>query len=88
MKKSNFSEAQIVAILKEGEAGVPVAQILRKHGISQGTYYNWKAKYGGTSVSELKRLKELESENTKLRRMYAELALENAAIRDVLNRKL
>jgi len=88
MKKSNFTEAQIVAILKEGEAGVPVAQILRKHGISQGTYYNWKAKYGGSSVSELKRLKELESENAKLKRMYAELALENTAIRDVLNRKL
>lgn len=88
MKKSNFSEAQIVAILKEGEAGVPVAQILRKHGISQGTYYNWKAKYGGTSVSELKRLKELEAENAKLKKMYAELALENAAIRDVLSRKL
>lgn len=88
MKKSNFSEAQIVAILKEGEAGIPVAQILRKHGISQGTYYNWKAKYGGTSVSELKRLKELESENAKLKKMYAELALENAAIRDVLSRKL
>lgn len=88
MKKSNFSEAQIVAILKEGEAGIPVAQILRKHGISQGTYYNWKAKYGGTSVSELKRLQELEAENAKLKKMYAELALENAAIRDVLSRKL
>ncbi len=88
MKKSNFTEAQIIAILKEGEAGVPVAQILRKHGISQGTYYNWKAKYGGTSVSELKRLKELEAENAKLKKMYAELALENAAIRDVLSRKL
>jgi putative transposase len=88
MKKSNFTEAQIIAILKEGEAGVPVAQILRKHGISQGTYYNWKAKYGGTSVSELKRLKELETENAKLKKMYAELALENAAIRDVLSRKL
>ncbi len=88
MKKSNFTEAQIIAILKEGEAGVPVAQILRKHGISQGTYYNWKAKYGGTSVSELKRLKELEAENAKLKKMYAELPLENAAIRDVLSRKL
>ena len=75
MKKSNFTEAQIVAILKEGEAGIPVAQILRKHGISQGTYYNWKLKYGGTLVSELKRLKELEAENAKLKRMYAELAL-------------
>jgi putative transposase len=88
MKKTKFSESQIVAILKEGEAGVPVAQILRKHGISQATYYNWKSKYGGVSVAELKRLKELELENAKLKRMYADLALENAAIRDVLGRKL
>jgi putative transposase len=88
MKKSKFSESQIVAILKEGEAGVPVAQIMRKHGISQATYYNWKSKYGGTSVAELKRLKELEAENAKLKRMYADLALENAAIKEVLTRKL
>ena len=88
MKKSKFSESQIVAILAEGEAGVAVSQILRKHGISQGTYYNWKSKYGGTSVSELKRLRELEAENAKLKRMYAELALENTAIKDVLSRKL
>ena len=88
MRKSKFSESQIVAILAEGDTGVPVAQILRKQGISHATYYNWKSKYGGTSVSELKRLKELEAENAKLKRMYAELALENTAIRDVLNRKL
>ena len=87
MRKSKFSESQIVAILGEGEAGVPVAQILRKHGISHATYYNWKAKYGGTSVPELKRLKELEFENAKLKRMYAELALENTAMKDVLSRK-
>ena len=88
MKKSRFTESQIVAILKEGEAGVPVAQVLRQHGISQATYYNWKAKYGGASVAELKRLRELEAENAKLKRMYADLALENAAIKDVLSRKL
>jgi putative transposase len=88
MKKSRFSESQIVAILKEGDAGVPVAQVLRHHGISQATYYNWKAKYGGASVAELKRLRELEAENAKLKRMYADLALENAAIKDVLSRKL
>ena len=88
MKKTKFSESQIVAILQEGESGLPVAQILRKYGISKATYYNWKSKYGGTSVAELKRLKELEAENAKLKRMYAELALENAAIRDVLGRKL
>ena len=62
MKKSKFSESQIVAILAEGEAGIPVAQVLRTHGISHATYYNWKSKYGGTSVAELKRLKELEAE--------------------------
>jgi putative transposase len=88
MKKSTFTESQIVAILKQGESGVPVAQILREHGISQATYYNWKAKYGGVSVAELKRLKELEAENAKLKRMYADLALENAAIKEVLGRKL
>ena len=88
MKKSQFTESQILAVLKEGEAGVPVAQIMRKHGISQATYYNWKSKYGGASVAELKRLKELEAENVKLKRMYADLALENAAIREVLTRKL
>lgn len=87
MKKTKFSESQIVAILQEGEAGLPVAQILRKYGISQATYYNWKSKYGGASVAELKRLKELELENAKLKRMYADLALENAAIKDVLGRK-
>jgi putative transposase len=88
MKKSQFTESQILAVLQEGEAGVPVAQIMRKHGISQATYYNWKSKYGGASVAELKRLKELEAENAKLKRMYADLALENAAIREVLTRKL
>jgi putative transposase len=88
MKKTRFSESQIVAVLQEGETGLPVAQILRKYGISQATYYKWKSKYGGTSVAELKRLKELELENAKLKRMYADLALENAAIKDVLGRKL
>jgi putative transposase len=88
MKKSRFTESQIVAILKEGEAGVPVAQLTRKHGISAATYYHWKSKYAGAGVAELKRLRELEAENSKLKRMYADLALENAAIREVLNRKL
>jgi len=88
MRKSKFSEAQIVAILQEAEAGLPVAEVIRKHGISRPTYFAWKAKYGGTSVPELRRLKELEQENAKLKRMYAELALENVAIKDVLGRKL
>lgn len=87
MKKSRFTESQIVAVLKEGEAGVPVAELCRKHGISNATYYNWKSKYAGAQVSELHRLRELEAENAKLKRMYADLALENNAIRDVLNRK-
>ena len=87
MKKSRFTESQIVAVLKEGEAGVPVAELCRKHDISNATYYNWKSKYAGVQVSELNRLRELEAENAKLKRMYADLALENNAIRDVLNRK-
>ena len=88
MRKSKFSESQIVAVLHEAESGIPVAEVLRKHGISRGTYFKWKAKYGGASVPELRRLKELEQENAKLKRMYADLALENAAIKDVLHRKL
>lgn len=88
MRKSRFTEAQVMAILGEGEAGVPVAQVCRTHGVSSATYYQWKSKYAGMSVNELKRVKELEAENAKLKRMYAELALENVAIKDVLSRKL
>ena len=88
MRKSRFTESQIVGILKEGEAGVPIAEILRQHNISKATFFKWRSKYGGASVSDVKRLRELETENAKLKRMYADLALENAAIKDMLNRKL
>lgn len=88
MRKSRFSETQIVEILKQGEAGMAIAEIVRQHGISRQTYFKWKGKYGGATVNELRRLRELEAENAKLKRMYAELALENAAIKDVLGRKL
>ena len=88
MRQSRFTESQIVQVLKEGDAGVPVADLLRKHGISRGTYFKWKSKYGGASVPELQRLKELETENARLKRLYADMALENAAIKDVLSRTL
>ena len=88
MRKSRFTESQIVNILKDGDAGIPLAELVRKHGISRATYFNWKSKYAGATVADLKRMKELEAENAKLKRMYADLALENAAIKDVLSRKL
>lgn len=88
MRKSKFTESQIMAMLAEGEAGMPVAEVCCKHGISSATYYQRKSKYAVMSVSELKRVKELESENARLKRLYAELSLENAAIKDVLSRKL
>jgi putative transposase len=88
MRKSRFTESQIVNILKDGDAGLPLAELVRKHGISRATYFNWKSKYAGATVADLKRMKELEAENAKLKRMYADLALENAAIKDVLSRKL
>jgi putative transposase len=87
MRKSKFSESQIVGILKDAESGIPVADLVRKHGVSKATFFKWRSKYGGASVSDVKRLRELEAENAKLKRMYADLAIENAAIKDVLHRK-
>lgn len=77
MKKSRYTESQIVAILKEADAGKKVAEVCREHGVSQPTYYNWKSKYGGLGVSELKRIMELEADHAKLKRMYADLAMES-----------
>lgn len=88
MKKSKYSDSQIVSILKEAEAGRPVKEICRKHGISSACYYNWKSKFGGLSVSELKRARELEAENAKLKCMYADLALENHALKDLIEKEL
>lgn len=84
MKKSRFTETQIVSILKQADAGVPVKDICRQAGISTPTYYQWKSKYGGMEASDLKRVKELEAENGKLKRMCAELALDNAAMKDLI----
>jgi putative transposase len=86
MKRSKFTETQIVAILKDGEKGRLVADICREHGISSAAYYQWKSKYGGMEASDLKRMKGLEDENNRLKKMYADLALENRAIKDLLGK--
>lgn len=88
MKKSRFTESQIVKILKEGETGMPVLDLCRQYEISKNTYYKWKQKYGGMEVSDIKKMKELEVENAKLKRMFAEMALENHALKDVIEKKL
>ena len=85
--KKRFTEEQIIGVLKEAEIGLKVAEICRKYGISDATYYNWKAKFGGMTVSDAQRLKALEAENGKLKRLLAETMLENAALKDVVGRK-
>ena len=88
MKKSRFTETQIVSILKEADGGVLVKDLCRKHGISDATYYKWKSRYGGLEASDLKRMKELESELSQFKRMYADIALENRAMKDLIAKKL
>lgn len=88
MKRSRFSEHKIINILKEGEAGRSPKEICREYGISQATYYNWKAKYGGMTASSLKRLKDLETENRKLKQMYGDLSLQNVAMKEHSQKKL
>ena len=88
MKKSRFSEAQIVSILKEVEAGAKVGDTCRKYGLSDATYYKWKSQFSGMTVSHLAQLRQLQEENAKLKRMYADLALMHHALKDIVDRKL
>ena len=87
MKKSRFTEQQIIGILKEHESGRKVGDLCREHGISNPTFYNWKAKYGGLDANQLKRLKDLEQENSRLKRMYADLSLVHVALKDAMEKK-
>ena len=88
MKRSRFTETQIVSILKEAESGISVVDLCRKHGMSDASFYKWRSKYGGLEASELKRLKALEDENSRLKRMYSELSLDHQVLKDVIEKKL
>jgi putative transposase len=88
MKRKRFTEEQITAVLREGEAGAKVGDLARRYGISEGTYYNWKAKFGGMDVSDAKRLRALEDENAKLKRLLADSMLDNAALKDLLSKNV
>ena len=87
MKRSRYTEDQIIGILKEQEAGTPAAELCRKHGMSDATFYTWKSKYGGLEVSDAKRLRALETENARLKRLLADAMLDNAALKDLLGKK-
>jgi putative transposase len=87
MKRKRFTEEQIIGVLKEHELGAKTGDLCRKHGVSEATFYNWKSKYGGMEVSEAKRLKMLETENAKLKRLLADAMLDNAALKDLLSKK-
>ena len=87
MKGERFTEEQIISVLKESEAGAKTKELCRRHGISEATFYNWKTKYAGMTVSEARRLKELEAENGKLKRLLADAELDKAALKDLLGRK-
>ena len=88
MKKKRFTDEQIIKVLKESEAGAKTGELCRKHGISEATFYNWKLKYGGMTLSDARRLKDVESENAKLKKLLAESELDKAALKDLLSRNV
>lgn len=87
MKKSRFSEAQIMSILKQGENGVPVAELCREHGMSSASYYKWRSKYGGMDASMISEMKSMTDENRRLKKMYAELSMQNELLKEALGKK-